>query len=229
MPKEPIPYRVLYSKTPSRIRQLVPLFRTWNSLLSWATPRLAFAKKPECPFWYGERCQVGWLALAAYEAGWVPLQEPNVSRKGKGEGRGDLSVMKGYRKKARYYDFECKFANLNLSTVKRKSFSKVDDIRGKLGRAVKQTKSKKNDYQGDVRVGLVFILLYTSKGTTKSDQIHLLNDFKTTCTTREGLDQAKGDFLALYIARHDSVNKVVTEYAGEYEPCLGVAVLGKIA
>jgi hypothetical protein len=122
MPTALISYRVLYSKT-NRAKQLEGLFRAWNWLLSRATPRLAYAKHSECPFWYGERCQVGWLALAAHRVGWVPLQEPNVSRKGKGAGRGDLSAIKGYRKNAKYYDFEAKFANLDLSTLKpKKSF-----------------------------------------------------------------------------------------------------------
>ncbi|OAI43884.1 hypothetical protein AYO43_09760 [Nitrospira sp. SCGC AG-212-E16] len=229
MPTALISYRVLYSKT-NRAKQLEGLFRAWNWLLSRATPRLAYAKHSECPFWYGERCQVGWLALAAHRVGWVPLQEPNVSRKGKGAGRGDLSAIKGYRKNAKYYDFEAKFANLDLSTLKpKKKFHHVDGIGKKLQSAVNQTRSKKVDYQGDVGVGLVFILLYTRKGTTKSDQLDLLDNFKTSCTTKEALIRAKADFVALYLASHSSVNKVFEKNDEEYEPCLGVAVLGKIA
>ena len=172
---------------------------------------------------------VGWLALAAYVEGWVPLQEPNVTRKGKRAGRGDLSVIKGFRKRARFYDFEAKYANLNLATANFESFSKVDDIEGKLSRAMKQTESKKPDYQGDVQVGLVFILLYTRKGTTKANQIDLLNKFKKTCTTNKALLKAKADFIGLYLAKYSFVNKVFKANNGEYEPCVGVAVLGKVA
>lgn len=229
MQKAPISYKVFYSKQPSS-KQFESLFRAWNRLLARATPRLAKAKYSECPFWYGERSQVGWLALAAHQIGCVPVQEQSVDRKGKSQGRGDLLVVKGHRKKARFIDFEAKFANLNLSYMKEntKKFHRIDNIGKKLKLAVGQTGSKKPDYQGDVGVGLVFILLYTEKGTTQSDQIDLLDHFKDSCTTRGALIQAKADFLALYLARHSSVQEVVTKNNGKYEPCLGVAVLGKL-
>lgn len=225
-----INHKWFYPRT-SRSRDLRKLFNHWNQLLSRATTRLASSKNPDSPFWYGERSHVGWLALAVHETGWIPLQEPYVTRKRKGAGRTDLWGILGHRKTCRVYDFEAKFANLNLSSLvkKRNSFLEVDDIENKLDRAVKQTKSKHNEHAGDIGVGLVFVLLYTSHGTTKSEQIHLLKHFEKTATTRNAMKEKKLDFIALYSANYSSIKKIVDHYKGKYEPCLGIAVAGRIA
>jgi hypothetical protein len=94
---------------------------------------------------------------------------------------------------------------------------------------MRQAKSKKNDYAGDVGVGLVFILLYARKGATKTEQIDLLKAFKKAATNKKALAEANADFLALYVAGDSSVVNVVNAYKGKYEPSLGVAVLGRFA
>lgn len=229
MPKSLIRYNFFNPRT-TCAKTLQNLFRKWNGLLSRATFRLARSKHPDCPFWYGERSQVGWLAIAAHETGWLPLQEAYVARKGKGGGRTDLWGIQGRGESACIYDFEAKFANLNLSTLKSyNSFVEVDDIRGKLRWAMRQAKSKKNDYAGDVGVGLVFILLYARNGTTRSEQIDLLKDFKKAATNKSAFAGVNADFLALYVAGYSSVVNVVKANKGKYEPSLGVAVLGRFA
>lgn len=94
---------------------------------------------------------------------------------------------------------------------------------------MRQAKSKKNDYAGDVGVGLVFILLYARNGTTRSEQIDLLKDFKKAATNKSAFAGVNADFLALYVAGYSSVVNVVKANKGKYEPSLGVAVLGRFA
>jgi hypothetical protein len=187
MPTSLIKHKCFYPRT-GRAKKLQKVFAAWHVLLAKATPRLARAKYPDCPFWYGERSHVGWLALAVYRTGWLPLQEPYVIRRKKAAGRTDLWGIPGYGKNCRTYDFEAKFANFNLSQKHtEKSFLSVDDIRGKLRRAVKQVGNKDKDHIGDVGVGLVFALLYTRRETKKSRMVDELKSFMKLVTNAKAM------------------------------------------
>jgi hypothetical protein len=227
MSKSLIKHKCFYRRT-VRAKKLHGLFAKWHALLRDATPRLANSKYPDCPFWYGERTQIGWLALALHDIGWLPLQEPYVMRKKKAAGRTDLWGILGHKKRCLTFDFEAKFANFNISSQHTQtSFLSVDDINQKLRRAVRQVRNKHKDHLGDVGVGLVFALLYTRRGTKKLQMKNELNSFKKLVTNIKSMAQSKLDFIALYVTYHRHVKRVQELYG--YEPCPGVVVFGRFA
>lgn len=186
---------------------------------------------PDHPYWYDERTQVGWLTVAAHAKGWLPLQEPSVPRGKKGIGRGDLWVYTARAGNTRVYDFEAKLADLPLHRLKRyKWFSDVDDIEGKLGRAVRQVRDKKAGYEGDLGVGLVFVRLHVKRNARKAEMIRLAQEFKKHATAKKVLKDIGADFLALYFAPYRFIRRVLAHKSNKNEvPYLGLAVVGRIA
>ncbi len=220
-----IPYRNWHS-TKGTIEFLKPLFKQWHKVISRTTTRMCRSNYPDLPYWYGERTQVGWIALAAYEIGWLPLHEP--PRSSKGGGRSDLWIYTGRAGKARVIDIEAKKAELSVSTVsRRKSVWDVDDIPGKLKRALKQALDKDEGYDGDDGIGLVFVILHASKNTSKSEVLRLATEFKRHATSRQALKAVGADFVALYFGKYSLVRKVAIKE--DCPPYIGIAVIGKTA
>jgi hypothetical protein len=224
MPTPLVPHRVFYSRT--RQANILPtLFAEWHSILSKSTTWLARSSEPDHPYWYGERTNVGWLALAAYEKGWLPLQEPTVPRRGKRAGRSDLWVYASRGPNTRVYDFEAKDAWLNVDSPKNpQTFYRRDYIKKNLKKALKQLK-KPQGYAGHSGVGLVFVRLYGNKKSTKSDLMLDTVRFIKAATSTRVLKKAGADFIALYLAPYSYIKTV----APSYGPHLGIAVLGKRA
>ena len=220
-----------WHQTTTKADLLKPLFKRWHRVLSSATTRLARCRYPDHPYWYDERTQVGWLALAAHTMRWLPLQEPSVPRRKKGVGRSDLWVYSGRAGTTKVYDFEAKLADLPLHNLyKCKLFSDIDGIDGKLKRAVRQARDKKKGYEGDMAVGLVFVRLHAKKNDKKAEILRLAQKFKTHATSKKGLQDVGADFLALYFAPYKFIKRVLAHKSNKKEvPYLGVAVVGRIA
>lgn len=210
---------------------LKPLFKKWHKILSSATSRLARCRYPDHPYWYDERTQVGWLALAAQSNRWLPLQEPSVPRRTKGMGRSDLWIYSSRAGKTKVLDFEAKKADLPVHTLHRyESFSEVDDIGGKLTRAVRQVRDKKSGYEGDVAVGIVFVRLHARKNTRRAELQRLAQMASKHVTSKNVLKDAGADFVGLYLAPYKFIKRVLAHKSNKKEaPYLGVAVVGRIA
>jgi hypothetical protein len=159
--------------------------------------------------------------------GWLPIQEPTVPRRGTRDGRTDLWIYAGRSNKTKIYDFEAKNEELNLTRLKKPStFYRRSYIKTNLNKAIRQLK-KPRDYQGDVAVALVFIILYGDKGASIQEQRSSIKRFKKAATSMLVLKQAGADFVALFLAP-DSCIEAASKAAG-LGPHFGVAVLGKRA
>ncbi len=234
MPKPIIPYNPFYARTPLA-KRLRSLFKRWDSLLHWIDGYMKHPKWPDLPFWYGERSNVGWLALAAYDKGLLSLQEPSVGRykrfrhRGKqrtkrGKGRGDLLIYEGLGKHQKIFDFEAKQSDHNIEL----SFNK--NIRAQLISALKSTQTKPIKEQGNVGVGVVFLPLYfVRKKRNLKDLRKPLNGFLRK-VKREELGSVGADFIALHLAPTSIIKAVArANYYPKYPTYdVGIAVLGKI-
>src|SRR5262245_243048 len=124
--------------TKRSVNSFKPLFKSWKKVLAWTTTRLAHCRYPDHAYWYGERTNVGLLAMAAHKQGWIPLQEPSVPRRGKNGGRSDLWIYMKRGRNSKVLDFEAKKADFCITEPRNpKSFWDTDDIEGKLYRAIR--------------------------------------------------------------------------------------------
>lgn len=237
-----ISYKPFYGRT-KRADDFRSLFRRWHNLLSWSALRLSKTDSPDHPFWYGERTNVGWIALAAYKKGWLPIHEPSITRKkrvrSRGKvrtkkiaGRSDLWIFKGQGKNQIFFDLEAKEADLSLRPflASEKEFSFPRDIRTKLKAAVRDVSNKDKEIKGDVGIGIVFIRLYLRQNptnATKKVQIAALKRFKYWITNGPSLQQVDADFIALHFAPYPFVKKVADTYQDDYID-LGLAIIGKM-
>lgn len=237
-----IPYKPFYGSS-KRAKDYRSLFGKWHDLLSWSALRLSKTDSPDHPFWYGERTNVGWIALAAYEEGWLPIQEPSITRKKKIRSRGkirtkkiagrsDLWILKGQGKNQTLIDLEAKEADMSLQSflALEKPFSFPGDIRAKLKAAVRDVSNKHTEIKGDVGIGIVFIRLYLRNNSTNAAprvQMTALNQFKDWITNSPSLQQVDADFIALHLAPYPFVKNVADTYQDDYLD-LGLAIIGKI-
>jgi hypothetical protein len=219
-------------------RFLQSLFTTWDRLLVRASSHLNNTESPDHPFWYGERTNIGWVALAAFKKGWLPIQEPSITRRKierrngsarthKITGRSDLWIVRGRGDQQVFYDFEAKESDLSLHALTNEDndFAFPKDIREKLRAAVRDVCNKDADLSGDKGIGSVFLRLYVSKHTDKRDLIIAIRRF--TDGISNSLRELDADFMALHIAPYSIIKRVANSYEGDYFD-LGLAIVGKV-
>ncbi len=146
-------------------RRFIPqLFEEWDKIICDYENKL----DNDLPYAYGERTNVGILALAAKRIGGYPLEEYSTvkgSKKDKGAGRADLWIRD---KNENGWDFEAKhlwrsfFRPRNLTSVTAEYLDEaVYDV-------------KQLTYPSRYQVGLVFLTLYTR---SNKEVEHTLNRF----------------------------------------------------
>ena len=230
-----IAYRSYYCVS-KRARDLRMLFKTWDVLLDRAALRVSRGQTPDHPFWYGERTNIGWIALAAHELRWLPIHEPSITRKRRERhrgkirikrisGRSDLWLMRRRRDKTIFYDCEAKEKDLSLTPL----IARPDDyslpklIPKQLRQACTDLRNKHSDIKGDVGIAMTFLRLYLPITVSNADQQAALQGLKSHAKNGFGLSNCH--FVALHLARSEFIRTVAKAYKDPYLD-LGLAVLG---
>ncbi|MDP3955455.1 MAG: hypothetical protein Q8Q15_03780, partial [bacterium] len=161
----------------------------------------------DLPYTYGERANLGILAVATTKAGYIPLEEYSAD-KGRGKhsrvGRADLWLTNKKGNKA--FDFEAKCIRLSIRPK-----HLIDTIQNILKTACEDANDIRNKSQ--YNIGIVFICLYGANNENfKSD----INKFWVQLRDRRSYE---ADFCALHICQTWSKN--------EHGDCPGIAVIGR--
>jgi hypothetical protein len=166
-----------------------PILKTWFSVLSNYAVR---AK--DSPFWYRERTQIGFLAIAAWLSGWAVLEEWRTEKNSDGKksnGRNDLWIGKG---KLDWY-IEAKHTWCEIH----KSEEKILKI---LNRAFSDAKSsmEKLKCESSKKVAAVFVSP-AWKGKSKSDFDRSVKKWIDVCK------KAEADAIVIVLSEFDECAK----------------------
>lgn len=239
MAKPAVRHKPFYART-ALAKTLFPLFRAWDDSLSWAATIMARSKYPEHPFYYGERSNVGWISIAAWEAGLLPLQEPGVDRirrryrRGRVKtervsGRTDLWLYKGRGRRQKVLDLEAKKADLSLLPFLTRGyeFQLSKRTRNKLKAAIKATRNKQKYYKADFGIGVVFLHLYMPKTRSISEAKSAIKRFKRRASDRLVMRSLGVDFIAMHLAPTSFIRAVRAEHP-DADFDVGLAIFGKL-
>ena len=135
-----------------KLLKLRPVFVKWQRLMK---AYCRFAENEDAPYWYNERTNTGLLACAAWQAGWVALEEYSSTKRFKNEdyqGRVDLYLASENRE----FCVETKQVWVSLSRRARRRIDKVADA---LRSARKDAVSSATHEDGRA-LGVVFVTPY---------------------------------------------------------------------
>jgi len=145
-----------------RLQDFRPILRYWMALLDrihldWVRVRRKAGQEQrdvDCPWWYGERTQVGLLAAAAFQAGAIALEEysdvKQTRKEGLWTGRTDLYIQTG----SRGWVLEAKRTWISLGKRARD---------GSLRKVVEKLEEARADaaalvHEPDTRLGALFVV-----------------------------------------------------------------------
>lgn len=180
-----------------------PLLECWHKTLNKLEQLMSV------PYVYGERTNVGILAVAAVSSGYLPFEEYACKKgygRGQWKGRADLRVYK--KVGGVYFDFEAKCPQMISIRSKRVA----DLLERELGIACAEVEVED---RSENSAGIVFLRF----NKAKKDTFH--SDLEGFWDQLQHRGSYNGDFCALHISSSDWWKE---DWA---EDCPGIALIGR--
>ena len=187
----------------NKLRHWSPLLDKWASLIN----RYCFLIGEDAPYFYNERANIGVLSAAAWQVGWVALEEFGNRKRGKKYGRADLYIGPSDRDAGEYIEAKLSW---DINKTHNALLRAIDDV------------EKVRLPKGDVGIAIAFV----SPGIKEEYEPKIDEKIKGTIETAKQIaKQIKSDAIAWSFPRYSRILRG----GGKYEHLIypGVLLLAK--